>query len=246
MRPTSVQDVMTRDVAVVGEDTRVKELARLMYERRISGVPVVDGKRHLVGIVSEADLLRTEERREAPGRPLMRWLVHPGSTTEAWGRTQDLRARDVMTREVITAAPDTPAVEAVRTLLRAGVKRLPVVDAQGRVVGIVSRHDLLKPLLREDEAIRSEIADEIVAGVMLINPSSVTVSVEDGVVSLQGHVERRSEKNALRELARRVNGVVGVIDELSFEYEDGPSRRDETRGFAEARTRGQERALRRR
>ncbi len=158
---------MTRQVITAQQDTPFKELVRLMHEHRVSGVPVVDGRDKLVGIVTEADLLVAEEGQAAPGgrgRSLLEWFIHPGRLAAVQDRAEDLRARDVMTGDVVAATPGMGVRDAVKVLLDAGVKRLPVVDQDGRVVGIVSRRDLLEPFLRSDEDIHREIAQEVVVG----------------------------------------------------------------------------------
>lgn len=134
-----------------------------------------------------------------------------------------------MTRRVVTTTPDTPVREAIERLMQAEVKRLPVVDEEGRVVGIVSRGDLLRPFLRPDEQIRREITQDVLLRTMWIDPDTVRVAVHRGEVSLRGQVDRRSVKEILLELVRRVDGVVGVEDHLRYREDDrkvrpGPAR----------------------
>jgi CBS domain-containing protein len=147
-----VGDVMTTDVVVAGPDQSLEEIARLMHDHRVSGLPVVDQDGRLVGIVSEADLLRSEATgpEAAPRSMFLEWLLHPGRLEEWENRARGLRAGDVMVTDVATVRPHTTIAEATKILLRRRVKRLPVVDDENRVVGIVSRQDLLSPLLREE------------------------------------------------------------------------------------------------
>ncbi|HSL67234.1 MAG TPA: CBS domain-containing protein, partial [Actinomycetota bacterium] len=208
MRTITVRDVMTRTVVAVRPDTPFKEIARLMHEHRVSGVPVADQDGRIVGIVTEADLLRGE-RKERHASPFLQWIMEPRSSVELH-RLQDLRAGDIMTRNVVTVGPDTPIQRAIDLILHAQVKRLPVTDETGRVLGIVSRRDLLQPFLRPDEDIRSEITDDVVFRTMWIDPDTVSVEVRRGVVALRGQVDRRSVKEILVEMVRRVDGVVGV------------------------------------
>jgi CBS-domain-containing membrane protein len=152
MRELRVGDVMTTDVVTAGRDQSLKEIARLMYDHRVSGLPIVDEDRRLVGIVSEADLLRSEAtgQRTEPRSLFLEWLLHPRRLEEWERRGRVVRAGDVMVTDVATVGPDTTLGEATRILLRHGVKRLPVVDEESRVVGIVSRQDLLSPFLTEE------------------------------------------------------------------------------------------------
>lgn len=218
----TVEDVMTRDVVSVREDTPFKDIAALMHEHRVSGVPVVGDDGRLVGIVTEADLLMAEEEHEPRRRrSFVEWFIHPKRLQEIEGRAEDVRARDIMTRKVVTVRPGTTVREAMKVLLDAGVKRLPVVDDDGRVVGIVSRGDLLAPFLRPDEEIEQEIRDQVVVRTMWMDPETIEVSVSRGVVRLAGRVERRSERDILVEFVHRVDGVVGVeADDLTFEWDD--------------------------
>jgi CBS-domain-containing membrane protein len=234
VREHKVEDVMTAEVVTAQQDTPFKELVRLMHEHRVSGVPVVDGRDKLVGIVTEADLLVAEEAQAAPGgrgRSLLEWFVHPGRLAAVQDRAEDLRARDVMTGDVVSATPGMRVHDAVKALLDAGVKRLPVVDHDGLVVGIVSRRDLLEPFLRSDEDIHREIAQEVVVGTMWLDPATIEVQVNRGVVTLGGQVDRKSTKEILAELVRRVDGVVGVQDRVAYVQDDrsippGPPHRD--------------------
>jgi CBS domain-containing protein len=134
-------DVMTTGAATVRPDAPVAEAARLMVEHRISGVPVVDTKGKLVGIVTEGDFLRAD----SGGKPrLLDILTRGGSAGELNSR----RVEELMTREPVTIAAETPVEEVVALMHRHNVKRLPVVT-QGKVVGIVSRANLLMALLRK-------------------------------------------------------------------------------------------------
>ena len=223
MRSVTVEQVMTTSVVSVREDTPFKEIARTMHEHDVSGVPVVADDGKVLGIVSEADLLAFDDEggRRQRRRSFLEWFIHPRRPSEIEARTENVQARDVMTRDVVTVAPDTPVQQASKVLLDAGVKRLPVVDRNGPVVGIVSRRDLLSPFLRGDEEIASEVREDVILGAMWIDPSMIMAEVKDGVVRLQGRVDRRSVKEILVELVGRVDGVVGVqADELEYEQDD--------------------------
>ena len=223
MRTVRVEEVMTPEVVSVREDTPLKGIARTMHDHGVSGVPVLDDDGRLQGIVSEADLLLFEEEQGKPKehRSFVEWLIDPRRLAEIEARTKDARAGDVMTRVVVTVAPQTPIRQASKVILDAGVKRLPVVDAEGRVVGIVSRRDLLSPVLRSDEEIAREVREDVILGAMWIDPSMIRAEVKDGVVHVEGRVDRKSVKEILVELIHRMDGVVGVeADHLEYERDD--------------------------
>jgi CBS domain-containing protein len=222
MKDLRVGELMTSEVVTVHRDDSFKQLVRLLAEHEVSGLPVVDDDSRLVGIVSEVDLLRSWEqgREERPRGLFLEWFIDGKRLAEIEGAMPDLRAEDIMTRDVITATPETPAEEAIATLLTKRIKRLPVVDEDNRVVGIASRRDFLSPFLRADDDIRSEIREDVILRTMWLDPETIEVDVSNGVVRLRGEVDRRSTKEILAELAHRVDGVVGVEDDLRFEEDD--------------------------
>lgn len=218
MRRITVGEVMTTQVVTARRHLPFKEIARLMHEHGVSGLPVVDEEGRIEGIVTEADLLRGMPKERA-GSPWLQWLIehwHPDDVA----RLHASRAEDVMTRRVVTTTPETPVQEAIERLMQAGVKRLPVVDEAGRVIGIVSRRDLLRPFLRPDEEIRREVQHDVLLRTMWIDPDTILVAVHGGVVTLRGEVDRRSIKEILVEMVRRVDGVVGVEDHLTYREDD--------------------------
>ncbi|CAL9337300.1 Inosine-5'-monophosphate dehydrogenase [Streptomyces sp. enrichment culture] len=190
MRHRSVADLMTPHPVAVRAETAFKEVARLLHEYDITAVPVVDGDGHPVGVVSEADLLR----RRAGG-------------TSAAG--------ELMSSPAVTARPEWSVVRAARVMQRHGVKRLPVVGADGRLVGVLSRSDLVRLFLRRDQAIREEIVEDVIVRTLRIAPSSVTVDVDDGVVVLSGTVPRAELLPVVERLCQSVDGVVDVDNRLA-------------------------------
>ncbi|MFC8348433.1 CBS domain-containing protein [Streptomyces sp. NPDC057280] len=203
--PHIVSDVMTRDVACVDRDAAFKDIVRTMQDRKVSALPVVDGGGRIVGVVSEADLLPKEEFRDSdPDRytQLRRLadLAKAGSVT----------AGELMTSPALTVTPGVTLAQAARTMARARVKRLPVVDAEGRPTGIVSRADLLKVFLRSDEDIAEEVRREVVAYLFPTQADAVRVEVRDGVVRLGGRVRDTSLVPVAARLARAVEGVVDI------------------------------------
>jgi CBS domain-containing protein len=180
---------------------------------------VINDDGRLVGIVSEADLLHKEEYQDQ--EDTRHWLEtrrERAARAKAAGR----RAVDVMSTPVVTIDPDATVAEAARRLARDRIKRLPVVNQHGRLVGIVSRADLLRLYLRDDEAIHREIVDEVLLRALWIDPATVLVKVDDGVVTLVGHVERQSLVPVMVHLTRTVPGVVDVVEQLTFEPDERP------------------------
>jgi CBS domain-containing protein len=211
MLSTTVASVMTRQVVTAEPGAPFKSLAALLAGRRVSAVPVVDDQRRPIGIVSEADLLRAAPYRAAgrAAEPGLR-LLHRSPVPE----DRDETAKELMTRTVVTARPEWSVAEAARTMERHQVKRLPVVDGAGRLVGVVSRSDLLRPFLRTDEALRLEIVREVLHRTLYLAPDAIQVHVQDGVVTLTGLLERRSLLPILERLCRSVPGVVAVHTHL--------------------------------
>lgn len=210
-----VSDVMTSDVVVVEPDTPFKELATLLRERRLSAIPVIDADRNLVGIVSEADLILKQEygRGEGQGGGGLR---HRRDRAKAEAETAAL----LMTTSVVTIEPEATLARAARLMHRHGVKRLPVVDRSRKLVGIVSRTDLLKIYLRPDEEIREEVEDILCGAPGWVVPGTISVVVEDGVVTLDGQAEQHSHIPMLVDVARSVDGVVDVRSRLGYEVDD--------------------------
>jgi CBS-domain-containing membrane protein len=214
-----VRDVMTREVVTVDEQESFKELAALMAECRVSALPVLDEGGRVVGVVSEADLLLKEEFPEGPAGGRLFQGRHRMERAKAAGDT----AVELMTAPAITIGPDATVAEAARLLHRHQIKRLPVVDPAGPLLGIVSRADLLKVFLRGDDQIAREVRQDVLLRALWVNPDTVVVEVRDGVVTLIGQLERRSLIPIAVSLVRGLDGVVDVVDRLTFEVDDRPS-----------------------
>lgn len=229
--PTAVRDVMTTDVVAVGADTPFKAAARLVVDHRVSALPVLDADRRVVGVVSEADLLHKQEYREQgyreDYRPTFRtWLRRRlAARGSARGKAAGVRVADVMSAPAITVSPDASAVAAARHLERHDVRRLPVVDADGHLLGIVTRGDLLRVFDQDDEELRRIIRAELDRRTVWLDPGRIEVGVSDGVVTLVGHLERRYDCDVLERAIRRVDGVVDVRTELTWRVDDTDPRR---------------------
>jgi CBS domain-containing protein len=219
------EDIMTREVVTISPDTTVAEAARLMLDRRISGLPVVDRTGALVGLVTEGDLLRRGEtgtdRRHSAWLAL---LLGPGHLAREYAHEHGRRCDEVMARKLVTVAPETRLAEVVHAMERHRIKRVPVVQNE-RLVGIISRANLLDALARAleavspratgDAAVRKRVLAEIDKQPWTPR-ASLDVEVEDGVVTLSGAITDERERAALRVLAENVPGVKGVRDALTW------------------------------
>jgi CBS-domain-containing membrane protein len=212
----SVKDVMTRTVVVVRDSTPFKEVVRRMQANRVSAVPVVDEEGRVLGVVSEADLILKEDPYLEGEPHLFEGRRHRLDREKHAANT----AAELMTRPAVTIAPEASLGEAARQMTDHVVKRLPVVGPDARIVGIVSRADLLKIFLRSDAEIGRDIREDVIRRTLWIDPITIRVVVRDGVVTLEGQVERRSLIPVLLGLVHAVDGVVGVEDRLSSFVDD--------------------------
>ncbi|MEO3775079.1 CBS domain-containing protein [Micromonospora sp. B9E7] len=217
MRTWQVGDVMTREVETVVVETPYREIVDVLLRRGVSAVPVIDGFRRVLGVVSEADLLH---RVECAGEPALRRVFESRRRRGARAKGAALLAGDLMTAPAITAYAETPLSAAARLMDHEQVKRLPVLDDLGRLVGIVSRGDLLRVHLRSDAAIREDVVQEVLRRVLAVRDGLVTVEVRHGDVTLAGRVDRRSAVDLAGRLAGQVSGVVRVINTITYDADD--------------------------
>jgi CBS-domain-containing membrane protein len=217
MTSSLVRDVMTTEVVTAEPSTPFKEIAARLAQHRISAVPVVDADRRVLGIITEADLLLKQEHPDPKTDISLIWTRR---RRRERAKAAAAVADKLMTAPAATVAPTATVTKAARRMHTAGIKRLPVVDETGRLVGIVSRADLLKVFTRPDEAIRSQIISEVIAGDFMLDPSRFFIEVDDGVVLLQGKAERSSLIPYLVRAVQHVEGVVRVEDQLSFDVDD--------------------------
>jgi CBS domain-containing protein len=207
---TAVKDVMTTRVIWVKKDATFREMVTALREHRVSAFPVIDDDGKVVGVVSEADLLTKEALDGEPG--VFSGILHRRDQYKARGVT----AGDLMTAAVVAVRPEDTVEHAARLMYDRRVKRLPVTDADGRLVGIVSRTDVLSVFDRPDEDIRREIRDEVIAGEFAADPETIAVTVKDGVVSLLGVPETSEIGHQIVRRTRHVQGVVAVRDRFSY------------------------------
>jgi CBS-domain-containing membrane protein len=213
MRGT-VRDVMTRTVVAAPLGATFKELVRLMHEYRVGSIPVLGEDETIVGIVTEGDLLLKRDPE------LLEWHLLEGShrrteRRKALGRV----ARDLMSAPPLTIGPTATTTEAAHLMHEKSVKHLPVVDEHGRILGIVSRVDLLASFLLSDDAIADEVLAFLTA--RLPDERAVRVEVNDGVVRLEGLVEHRTLAQRIVDRVRLLDGVVAVeAERLDWEVDD--------------------------
>lgn len=198
-----VRDLMTTDVVAVGPGASIRDAARMMFRYRVSGVPVVDIDDHVLGIITEGDFLAMEIERQETGRV-------PSAVSE------------VMSKSVKTIPPEMDVTGAARFMQAQDVKRL-VVASDGKMVGIISRFDIVSAFTRPDDLIEDEIREDLVRRVLFVDPETIDVSVLNGVVTFVGSIGTRTEARLVEELARRLDGVVDVSNELTWRLDDTDS-----------------------
>jgi CBS domain-containing protein len=216
-RHRTVADVMTKRVHVASPMTPFKLLVRLIEENRISAIPIVDQRGVAVGLVSEADLLfkeRMEELETSTG------LLHHQRRQKERAKAEGLAAADIMTSPAITIRTDGRLVDAARLMHERNVRQLVVVDDRGKIAGIVSRSDVLQVFLRTDEEVRDDIVDGILPALMFTSDDAIGVDVKYSVVTLEGKVDRKTDVEILGRLTRAVDGVVGVVNGLTYRWDD--------------------------
>jgi CBS-domain-containing membrane protein len=214
----NVKDVMTTRVVCVRQGATYKDMAAELREHHISALPVLDEADKVVGVVSEADLLAREALDgEIPGRS--GGILSRRERARATGET----AAGLMSRPAVTITADDTVVHAARLMRDKRVKRLPVVTTEGRLIGIVSRADVLSVYSRQDEDIRREIIETMVPGTILTDPTRFTVTVHDGIVTIAGEPETSTVGRDIIDSARHVDGVVAVRDRLSYPAGEGSS-----------------------
>ncbi len=208
-----VLDIMSIDVLTVSPEESLKAAARLMVERGVSGLPVVNAEGKLVGIITEADFLEREADRSH--RRLLDALMHkPDTVSEAETVGQ------VMSTHPVVIYPEASVTEAARVMSHHHVKRLPVVNDEGRLQGIISRGDVVTVFTRPDDVIEDEVREDIIDRVLLLDGDSIDVTVDEGMVKLSGRLPTRTDKRLLEEMVRRVDGVVSMESDVTFEIDD--------------------------
>jgi CBS domain-containing protein len=216
-RHRTVADVMTRHVHVATPSTPFKELVRLIQENHISAVPIVNLSGKPVGVVSESDLLLKQSLADVASEisPL-----NLGSRRHLREKARGVVASDVMTSPAITIGTEATLSEAARLMQERRIRRLVVVDARSNIAGIATRSDLLQVFMRTDDSLRDELVGKVIPAVLPAESESIDVSVAFNVVTLSGQVDRRSDVEILGRLARELDGVVAVRNNLTYRWND--------------------------
>jgi CBS domain-containing protein len=219
MKTTTVQEIMTTRVIWVKKDATFREMAVALREHRVSAFPVVDDDHKVIGVVSEADMLTKEALDDEPG--VLAGILHRKDQAKARGVT----AGDLMTTAVVAVRPDDTVEHAARLMYDRRVKRLPVTDADGHLLGIVSRADVLSVFDRTDAAISKEITEGVLLGEFLTDPLIFSVAVKDGIVTLSGRPETTETGHEIVRRVRHLEGVVAVRDRLDYPPPERPADR---------------------
>jgi CBS-domain-containing membrane protein len=214
-----VRDIMTAGVVTVRADTSYRDMVALVRGHRVSGLPVVDDDGKVIGVVSETDLLATEAA-DPDGH------VHPDPRTWLLHRKRvaadAATAGDLMTHPAVTIGPDERAANAARVMHALKLQRLPVVDRDRRLVGIISRSDVLSVFRRADEEIRREVTQDVIADGFFTDPARFTVTVHEGIVTLEGAPGGAMLGASIVDQVRHLEGVVAVRDRFSYPSAEGP------------------------
>jgi CBS domain-containing protein len=217
------RDVMVSPVVTVKPSSSVKDVAKVLLDKRISAVPVVDDQGKLVGIVSEGDLLHRAEAGTERSRSWWLWIVAGnGTLATEYAKAHARKVADVMTREVVTAAPDTPLSDIAALLEKRAIKRVPIV-ANDQLVGILSRANLVQAMASARAPLEiplsdAKIRDNLLAhlrGQPWAHTGLLNVTVNDGVVDLWGMTYSDVERKAIRIAAETTAGVRAVNDHLA-------------------------------
>ncbi|HET9082254.1 MAG TPA: CBS domain-containing protein [Trebonia sp.] len=215
----AVRDVMSTHVIAVRQMASYKEIAIRLREHRVSAFPVIDADNKVIGVVSETDLLTKEALGgDIPG------VLHSMRRHRELTRATAVTAADLMTRPPVTIGPDEPVTHAARLMYNRRVKRLPVTSRDGRLIGIVSRSDVLSVYGRPDAAIHHEITRNLIDGKYPGDPATFTVTVRDGIVTIEGTPETAAAGREIITDLRHIEGVVAVRDRLDYPRRP-PSRR---------------------
>ena len=216
----TVRDVMSPSVVSVHRGTPLKEVALLLIDNRISGVPVIDVDGTVLGVVSEADLLMKEQGPDAiRHRPLARFIGESRESRTQLAKLEAVTAGEAMTAPAITIGSRHRITEAAAVMTAKRVNRLPVVDS-GRLVGIVTRADLVRAYVRSDDELARTIREDVLLRILWLDPSLFTVEVVDGRATIGGHVERRSTAEMVGRTVAMVPGIVDVQATVTWSTDD--------------------------
>ncbi len=219
MRVTTVADVMSTHVVAVEPGDSFSHVAQLLYSAAISAVPVVGTDGTLHGVVSDADLMATAACL-VEADPATRCRSRSTRESRLYAKAGAATAEELMTTAVETVGPRTGVAEAARRMIDQNLRWMPVTDDDGRVVGILSRSDILAVFLHSDESVRADVAQRVRERIPLTDPAPLDVQVRQGIVTLSGEVGTPAEAASAVRCTRRVEGVVLVVDRLHSRVDD--------------------------
>jgi CBS domain-containing protein len=215
-----VREVMTENVLMIGPAAPLKDVAKILVEYKVSGLPVCDIEGHVVGVISEGDILYKEHDPTDGhvGGPLA-WIVDGSPNLRGVAKAQALTAGEAMTSPAVTIPSYESVAQAARIMCERRVNRLPVVK-EGKLVGIVTRADLVRAFTRTDAEVERELREDVLARTMWVEPGRVELEVRNGVVTLTGRLQTRTDAELLDRLAARVPGVRSVESDVRWEIDD--------------------------
>jgi CBS-domain-containing membrane protein len=208
---STVKDVMSTHVIAVRQIASYKEMAAMLHSQRLSAFPVIDDDNKVIGVVSETDLL-TKEALEGSVPRTVQGLTRQRVRSQVNGVT----AADLMTQPAVTIGPDETVTSAARLMYNRRVKRLPVVNDDGKLIGIVTRSDVLTVYGKPDSQIQGEISKDLILGTFRCDPARFTVTVKDGIATIEGTPEATQVGLDIIDAARHMEGVVAVRDRLTY------------------------------
>lgn len=217
-----IEALMTKDVFTVAPEMPLKGVAALLSEKRISGAPVCDEDNTVLGVISEADIIRKEQGLAPQVHGVARWFTRlfDGELDKVEART----VREAMTSPALTVRPLDSVSKAARLMVEHRINRLPVA-VDGRLVGIVTRADLVRAFHRTDDEIADQIRDEVFVRALWLGPEELDLTVTDGVATIRGTVENESDARVVEHLVRSIPGIVDLTTELKARHHDRPDRR---------------------
>ena len=212
-----IDQLMTKNVVTVAPETTLKDVAVLLANHKIAGVPVCDEARHVLGVVSEGDILWKELGLRAESPSLLERIFERAYGEDV--RVGAVTAGEAMSAPAITVPPSATVAYAARVMVEHKINRLPVVD-NGTLVGIVARSDLVRAFKRSDEEIEREISTDVLLDTLWVDPDAVSLAVVGGEVTIAGEVENRSTADLIEGYIRAVPGVVSVRSLLTWQVDD--------------------------
>jgi len=213
-----VEKLMTRQVAAVMPEASLKGAAAVLAQRHVSGLPVIDGNRVVVGVLSESDIVY-RETGGSDSAHFVQSLTLPKDQPDR--KAQATTVRDAMSSPAITIESRHPIDRAARIMVNKGVRRLPVVDAEGHLVGIVTKADLVRAFIRSDDELAREIREDVLERRLWLKPEAIDVHVHDGEVELSGQVETRADAQLIPGFVEQIPGVMNVLSKLSWREDEG-------------------------